>query len=779
MYDVGYVLEEVEGGVQQLHTDDIPNIGLPAREGKLSILSPCLLASLVDARHRKLFEGAKTLTGAQLETAGIELNGRRETDNIPLESIYGEETHKAWAEMVQIRHPRRDILTLKVLKECFLGLKTRDKKGVLHKDAIRDFETGWGDFQTLNEAQRKALKAHGLLVYPTLEASSRELSAYMKWVAGKSFGRPIQSIKGPIAKKAYLASLDERLKEIQALESRLTDLQRMPKATQEAAKLERKLSSLKTAIPDEHMVSFLKEVKKEKVYNADVQHYEVSYGHPITGQENVMLTDLNESLDEFSTAFEQSLALYVGGHLSQQEYVAAVYRLAAFVQRALVAAHPFADGNGRLSRLMMYKILMAYLPVGELQKNGLPIIAEPGKDLLTEKEAWAQMLLNTDKIPATEPNPTEDSQPPKKPDSGDAGGQGDGQPPLGGQQSPGGRGPGDGSDSAGKGGQGQPPPKGRATYSDSGIGGNQLQVFTTSGGGNCGIHAMHGSPNALGTFVANNHLTIRGNLSREIFAVRNGPHRERLILLLNALLVQIGSTQQLDGDMLTLWQNMNDQIRDLPQLLRDAWAKGQSVQVEVQKRLESIKVAVANLLLDGQESTHGLRILMRAEILKSNAINVVDLKEQLATVKTHEDFIQFLLSLDNTRRLNLIFENLHLLMDKLPENAGQIQLDYAQYQADAIATQSPFRAFTEANFDPLMRAYSNSIAQDGYYLRDEDLMVLADMTQRGLAIYVTDRDHRDRFVQAVNHNPRNYADIIEVFHQGEHYERANLVHPLV
>ncbi len=779
LYDVGYVLEEVEGGVQQLLTDDIPNIGLPAREGKLSILPPCLLASLVDARHRKLFEGAKTLTGAQLETAGIELNGRRETDNIPLESIYGEETHKAWSEIMQTRHPRRDILTLKVLKECFLGLKTRDKKGALHKDAIRDFETGWGEFQTLNAAQRQALKAHGLLVYPTLEASSEELNDYIKWVRKRSFGQPIQSIKGRMGKKNYLESLDEKLREIKSLESQLTNLKRVRRTTEtvkQAKDLEEQLAASRVAIPDEHMVSFLHEtrqIKQIKDYNADTQKYEVSYGHPISGQENVMLTDLNESLDEFSIALEQSLALYVGQHLSQQEYVAAVYRLAAFVQQALVAAHPFTDGNGRLSRLIMYKVLMAYLPVGELQKNGLPIVAEPGKDLLTEKEAWAQILVESQHIPVTTATSTQPGTP-----SGDDLGKGDGDK----TGDTGGSKPGDsgtggsntsGSNTGNKDGDSQKQQP-RQTYDASDASGRRLQVFTTSGSGNCGIHAVNGSPNRNGVFAADNHAAIRRDLSREVFERRNGPHRERFIFLLNALLIQIGSTQRLGQDMLALWKNMNSQIPGLPQLLKNVWEKSQTTQTDMQKRLEDIKIAIASLLLDGQETTHALRNLLRGEILKSNAINVVDLKEPVRNVTTHEEFIQLLLQLETSRLRELVFENLHLLMDKLPESAGQIQLDYAQYQAEATATQSPFRAFTEAHFDALMRAYSDSVAIEGYYLRDEDLRVLADMSQRGLVIYVADRDHRDRFVEAVNHNPQNYENVIEVFHQGDHYERAIL-----
>ena len=290
---------------------------------------------------------------------------------------------------------------------------------------------------------------------------------------------------------------------------------------------------------------------------------------------------------------------------------------------------------------------------------------------------------------------------------------------------------------------------------------------------------MRGAPNQRGVFEAANHLELRGNLSRRIFEVRNGPHRERFTLLLNQLLAQITSHQRLDTDLFALWKNMNAQIQNMSQQLGDTLAQSRSAQRELQNRLEQLETAISECLADGEEDTNTLRNTLAAEIRNSNDDNLADLREQLPAVKTHEEFIKFLLNLDRNRLLGLIFENLDILIDKLPERSGQIQLDYEQYQADAKAAQSPFREFTDAHYDALMQAYANSVAIDGYYLRDEDLMVLADMSDRGLVIYVENSDRPGHFVAAVNHNPQGYADVLEVFHKGLHYERANLIRPAV
>ena len=772
--EVGYILEEVEGGIRQYLQDVIPGIGLPFHEDQIPVSDDFLLCSLVDQRHQQLFKVVKTLTGKTLEDAGIELNGRGETENIPLTLIYGAETHEAWNRIMRRKDLRREILTLDMLKSCFFGLRIKlkandkDEEGYLParlEDVVfRDFEDGWGSdgvYFNLNEAQRKALTAHGLLFYPTIEAGAEELQNYIAWVAGRG-GQKIETIAGEKSKAAYLKELKKR-------------------------NSDKELPELRMPVTGELMEEFWnwkeKQNKKRRPYNPDEQQYEVTYGDPMDGDENVMLTNLTEALEKFSIALEQSLALYIDKKVTRQEYVTWVYRFAALVQQSIVAAHPFADGNGRLSRLVMYKVLMAYLPAEVLLAEGLPLIQEPGNDLYSTEEEWTEVLIGSPRmrvvtaaagvsppLPGSKDTNADDGS---SGDKGDkpSGGQGPGKPGRDNENKSGG--------DSGKGGRGQQPPSLRRTYKGGDADENQLQTFLTAGGGNCGIHAMRGAPNQRGVFEAANHLELRGNLSRRIFEVRNGPHRERFTLLLNQLLAQITSHQRLDTDLFALWKNMNAQIQNMSQQLGDTLAQSRSAQRELQNRLEQLETAISECLADGEEDTNTLRNTLAAEIRNSNDDNLADLREQLPAVKTHEEFIKFLLNLDRNRLLGLIFENLDILIDKLPERSGQIQLDYEQYQADAKAAQSPFREFTDAHYDALMQAYANSVAIDGYYLRDEDLMVLADMSDRGLVIYVENSDRPGHFVAAVNHNPQGYADVLEVFHKGLHYERANLIRPAV
>ncbi|WP_157298771.1 Fic family protein [Chitinophaga oryziterrae] len=64
--------------------------------------------------------------------------------------------------------------------------------------------------------------------------------------------------------------------------------------------------------------------------------------------------------------------------------------LAANLQQDIVACHPFDDGNGRISRMYMYKVLQHFLISDDADR--LPVIENTGNDLGTSRAEWASML---------------------------------------------------------------------------------------------------------------------------------------------------------------------------------------------------------------------------------------------------------------------------------------------------------------------------------------------------------------------------------------------------
>jgi Fic/DOC family len=362
--EVWFLLEELDDSITQVTADVIPGIGMLVDdiEQAYTLSNELLTNTLVDQRHRLLFNQVNRPSLQELTDAGVELSKDVQAAAITLNNIYGAATHVAWGRLMQATTKRRELLTEATLKR-YLG----QLKGVANPN-YRTEEKGWGAdnyYPPLNQKQRAALDEHGLRYYPTItQAQKRQ---FLKWLTELGNSAQISTTKGTREAPEWVKV--SGYKQIIQADTR----QRI-------------------AINEQVAAEFAK-WKKQK-YNADTQEYEVSYG-----ESDVIAQNIDVALSITSTGLEQALALYIDKKITTEVYRERVQRYAANLQQELAAIHPFNDGNGRLSRLMMYKILQAYLPTADTNdpNKSLPVIADPGQDLLMTKDEWHAHVFGVEK----------------------------------------------------------------------------------------------------------------------------------------------------------------------------------------------------------------------------------------------------------------------------------------------------------------------------------------------------------------------------------------------
>ena len=99
---------------------------------------------------------------------------------------------------------------------------------------------------------------------------------------------------------------------------------------------------------------------------------------------------------------------------------------------------------------------------------------------------------------------------------------------------------------------------------------------------------------------------------------------------------------------------------------------------------------------------------------------------------------------------------------------------YQQYKLDIAGMGGAFGVVVANGLAALVAAYARCVAIDMYYLRQEDLEVLADRDVKGLIIYQEHDLHPGRYREYLVYEAARGAGIIRVFHSGAHYELVTM-----
>lgn len=128
---------------------------------------------------------------------------------------------------------------------------------------------------------------------------------------------------------------------------------------------------------------------------------------------------------------------------------------------------------------------------------------------------------------------------------------------------------------------------------------------------------------------------------------------------------------------------------------------------------------------------------------------------------------------DPTKDAAFIQVNLDTLLKKIEPGKLPASGNYHAALQTRIAAPNLTEEMVTANFDKLFGAYLEVIKNKTYFLRQEDLLSLADMKNEGLVIYREHDIEPQRVIEAVSHHPER-ATVKRVFHQGVHYQHAEL-----
>jgi hypothetical protein len=291
----------------------------------------------------------------------------------------------------------------------------------------------------------------------------------------------------------------------------------------------------------------------------------------------------------------------------------------------------------------------------------------------------------------------------------------------------------------------------------------------TAGGGDCGFHAVLGEPDpetgAIRTSGIGDKRIALAKRIREV-GVTNA-YADLLTELLSTILAKLEQGVSLHDDELTLWACVltreSNFLAIAHELLQAAQVKQLASQlvrgllvtgfVEHLQRLPQ-NTAIAAWLVRCVLSSE----LERDEVLRAQLISVVEGQR-----------VHILCTSDAVLLRKLVDENLDVLCDLSHEHDLNLHSNQAAYLELRAQARPAIGEIVEQHGAMLLDAYAAAVETTGFYLHDPDLVLLAELHGRGLALFAHDPSAVGGFTPVPG---AQGADPAVVYHRGAHYERA-------
>jgi hypothetical protein len=305
------------------------------------------------------------------------------------------------------------------------------------------------------------------------------------------------------------------------------------------------------------------------------------------------------------------------------------------------------------------------------------------------------------------------------------------------------------------------------------VGNRNLDVFDTGGGGDCGIHAvlgqfdggtgqmLHAEPNSVRVMLAN--AILRGQIPAD-------KYYDLIADLLRQIYLKVIAGEGLTRDENTAWREFGT-IEGIEQRLQSLLELENQRYTYLGVQRGQIVDNYLEVIAGPSATFEPLRQFLVMEVLRSRAQSDASVRERLESV-SEPSRTALLRQLPYVYLRSLVESNLDGLaraggdVDALRELIGRQR----NYGLNVNETATTFRPLVVEHAAQFLAAYSRCVAVPGYYLRDQDVMLLAQLYGKEAVLY-RQHDVDPKRYQVISGNPEA-LNAVHVFHSGVHYEHA-------
>ncbi|HZS37786.1 MAG TPA: hypothetical protein VFF06_13205, partial [Polyangia bacterium] len=333
-----------------------------------------------------------------------------------------------------------------------------------------------------------------------------------------------------------------------------------------------------------------------------------------------------------------------------------------------------------------------------------------------------------------------------------------------------------------RGGRGRGERKPRPAYVTrklEGADGSTLTVLSTLGDGDCGIHAMTGTVDPLwGQMREKAPDKLRKQLADAIEKGQVDARKYAALIaeLLRALLIKKASGTACTADQTIMW-SVIEKNGPLCEALYDAVGADREQMHALGQQREILLKRLLKLIRSAEPAARPLQLALIGEINASNAESDLTLQALFLSLDGAEDpCIALLGSIDESELRDAVESNFDLLHQILGMGGTNVD-EFLGYQKSAAQTGNGLLAFVTKWLEHLLPAYAPCVRRRGYYLRQEDLELLAQILGRPLVLVREDDRQPGMFVRVTPAPTVPEVNPLYVFHSGAHFEHAELTLP--